>query len=148
MAIEIRLAGPADAESIASLIATLGYPADKEAVKERLLACSCGDNRVFVARDNGRAVGFLSFSTIPLFHQKALLGRITAMAIDPRCQRSGVGRKLVAAPERHAAACGCVKMEVTSGDHRELDAHVFYAALGYETDCRRFLKLLDGPPPI
>jgi hypothetical protein len=42
--------------------------------------------------------------------------------------------------EEAAAACGCLRMEVTSGDHREQDAHLFYQAQGYRADCRRFIK--------
>ena len=47
---------------------------------------------------------------------------------------------MVAAAEKIAADGGCLRMEVTSGDHREQDAHLFYQSLGYRTDCRRFLK--------
>lgn len=33
----------------------------------------------------------------------------------------------------------CVKVEVTSGDHRP-EAHAFYQALGFKIDERRFIK--------
>ena len=44
------------------------------------------------------------------------------------------------AVERYAARIGCSRIEVTSGDHREQDAHIFYQILGYKADCRRFIK--------
>ncbi|MEZ0275792.1 MAG: GNAT family N-acetyltransferase, partial [Roseimicrobium sp.] len=67
----------------------------------------------------------------------------TAMAIDPGYQRQGIGTALVGAAEEFARSRGCVRMEVTSGDRREKDAHVFYAGLGYASDCRRFLKRFE-----
>ncbi len=99
---------------------------------------------MWVAVCGDGVAGFLSFHAIPLFHEPGRLGRITAMAIDPAFQRQGVGRALVAAAEVFAIQSGCQRMEVTSGDRREKDAHVFYRALGYDSDCRRFLKRVEG----
>jgi len=138
----IRSASPEDAPALAALIAVLGYDLDEEGVRLNLEACS-DLSRVFVATaDDGAVTGFLSFHLIPLFHQRGHLGRITAMAIDPAYHRHGIGRALVAAAEGHALAHGCTRIEVTSGDHRSGDAHLFYQSLGYLSDCRRFLKSL------
>lgn len=144
MDFEVRQAGPGDETALARLLGVLGYPAVLEQVKERCGVCSGPFSRVYVAVLEQGVAGFLSFHAIPLFHEPGMLGRITAMAIDPAFQRQGVGRTLVAAAEAFAASCGCERMEVTSSDRREKDAHVFYRALGYESDCRRFLKRLTG----
>ena len=147
MAYEIRQAHAGDAEAIAGLIAVLGYGLKAGHVPARLKAYGGDSSRAFVALDkSGALVGFLSFHAITLFHEAGALGRITAMAIDPGHQRQGVGKALVQAAEEFARGRGCTRIEVTSGDHREADAHLFYAALGYASDCRRFLKRLEGNP--
>lgn len=140
---QIRESQPEDAESIARLIAVLGYGLETSQVSERLEACGNESSRVFVALDGATVVGFLSFHAIPLFHQQSMLGRITAMAVDPMHFRQGIGSSLLKAAEDFAIRVGCSKVEVTSGDHREGDAHHFYASQGYGSDCRRFLKQLQ-----
>jgi len=89
-------------------------------------------------------MGFLSIHAIPLFHEAGRLGRITAMAIDPRRQRMGIGAALMGAAEGFAWSVGCSRVEVTSGDGREKDAHLFYQGQGFRSDCRRFLKRFEG----
>ena len=64
------------------------------------------------------------------------------MAIDRDHQRAGIGASLVEAAEAFAISVGCFRVEVTSGDRRKQDAHLFYAAKGYVSDCRRSLKRL------
>lgn len=140
MAWIIREAKPADADAISRLIGALGYTLGPDGVLERLALHADGTGKVLVAESEGVVAGFLSFHPIPLFHQQGGLGRITAMAIDPDHHRQGIGRLLVTSAEEVAAACGCLRMEVTSGDHREQDAHLFYQAQGYQVDCRRFIK--------
>lgn len=145
MAHQIRQAQARDAAGIAHLISVLGYALGEQDVPARLEAYANDASRVFVAvHDSGAIVGFLSFHASPLFHEPGALGRIMAMAIDPEHQRQGIGTALVQAAEDFARACGCLRMEVTSGDRREKDAHVFYAGLGYASDCRRFLKRLES----
>lgn len=140
---QIRESQPEDAEYIARLIAVLGYGLEASQVSERLEACVNEFSKVFVALNEATVVGFLSFHAIPLFHQQAMLGRITAMAVDPLCFRQGIGSSLLKAAEEFAIRIGCSRVEVTSGDHREGDAHRFYASQGYGSDCRRFLKQLE-----
>lgn len=141
---QIRESRLGDAEAIARLIAVLGYGLGVSQVSERLAACVNGSSRVFVALNEDKVVvGFLSFHAIPLFHQQAMLGRITAMAVDPMCFRQGIGGSLLKAAEEFAIRVGCTRVEVTSGDHRKGDAHLFYASQGYGSDCRRFLKQLQ-----
>ena len=136
----IREAVPGDAARIASLLGELGYPATETFVRDRLahLAPSTED-AVLVADFHGEIAGFLSFHILPLFHVAGGLGRITALAVSSRFKRRGIGRQLVAAAECFAWSHGCIRIEVTSGDHRP-DAHAFYEAVGYRSDIRRFLK--------
>ena len=139
----VREARYDDAGAISRLITTLGYEMCADEVAGRLVECAGRADKVLVAEQDENVIGFLSFHAIPLFHQSGRLGRITAMAIDPLNHRQGVGRSLVRAAEKAARDCGCGRMEVTSGDHREQDAHLFYQAEGYRMDCRRFIKNLE-----
>lgn len=139
---QIRTAQPSDADAISRLMAVLGYELAPDQVKQTLASYQRQSGAVLVATEDGRVVGFLSAYASPLFHQLGSLGRITAMAIDPAHFRKGIGASLVEAAEQFAMERGCLRMEVTSGDHREQDAHLFYLAQGYEPDCRRFIKRL------
>lgn len=141
---QTREAQRGDAESIARLIAVLGYDLESSQISGRLEAYGNETSRVFVTLVEATVVGFLSFHAIPLFHQPAMLGRITAMAIDPQHFRQGIGSSLLKAAENFAINVGCSRIEVTSGDHRESDAHLFYASQGYSSDCRRFQKHLKN----
>jgi len=138
----IREAAPADAGAVSELIAQLGYSLKPADVISRLERCNKDSGRVFVATWDSKIVGFISFHEIPLFHQGGSLGRITAMAVSVEHHRKGIGRLLLQSAESHALSVGCIRMEVTSGDHREADAHSFYESQGYASDCRRFLKII------
>lgn len=76
-----------DVESIVRLIDVLGYGLDWGGVVGRIEAYRDDFSGVFVASGEAGIVGFLSFHAIPLFHEAAMLGRITAMAVDPKHQR-------------------------------------------------------------
>ena len=136
----IRSARSDDAPRIAELLAVLGYPSPVADVKRRIADCAASAlTTVLVAESVGRIVGVISFHCIPLFHADGFLGRITSLVVATDCRQHGVGRLLVSAAEEFAWSHGCVRVEVTSGDHRA-DAHAFYEKLGYQLDCRRFIK--------
>lgn len=138
--LNVREAAAGDALQIAHFLGELGYPATEVFVRDRLaLLATRAEDAVFVADAAGELAGFLSFHISPLFHVTGGLGRITALAVSTRFQRRGIGKQLVAAAERFAWTHGCLRIEVTSGDHR-LDAHAFYEAVGFRMDIRRFIK--------
>lgn len=136
----IRRARRSDARAISGLLTALGYPSQPFEVEKRM---ADGDTLpgtvVFVAESSARVIGVVSFHCIPLFHADGYLGRITSMVVDPEFRRRGIGRLLVSSAEKFGWEHGCTRMEVTSGDHRA-DAHAFYEHLGYQVDCRRFIK--------
>lgn len=136
----IRSAQAGDAAAVAELLAALGYPSPVAHVERRIADCAgSAGTAVFVAESAQRVVGALSFHCIPLFHAEGFLGRITSLVVAPDSRERGIGRLLVAAAEEFAWAHGCTRVEVTSGDHRP-EAHAFYEHLGYQLDCRRFIK--------
>ena len=136
----VRQAQPSDASVISGLLADLGYPSAPAQVQSRLAEASASPHTaIFVAESNSQVVGALSFHRIPLFHTDGFLGRITSLVVSSTFQRRGVGRLLVAAAEELARAQGCVRLEVTSGEHRP-EAHAFYESLGYQPASRRFIN--------
>lgn len=136
----IRSARRDDAFAAAELLAVLGYPSPVPHIEQRISdSAASADTAVFVAESAQRIAGVISFHCIPLFHANGFLGRITSLVVAPNYRQCGIGRLLVAAAEEFAWAHGCTRIEVTSGDHRP-DAHAFYEHLGYQLDCRRFIK--------
>lgn len=140
----IRSAVAADAAAIAGLMGQLGYEASEALVVRKLaiLAAQAGDN-VLLAEVDGRVAGVISLHVLELFHAEGRIGRITSLVVDAGQRGRGVGEALVAAADRFFTGQGCVRAEVTSGDHRPA-AHAFYAAQGYAPDERRFLKRYVG----
>ncbi|EDX83491.1 acetyltransferase, GNAT family [Synechococcus sp. PCC 7335] len=72
-------------------------------------------------------------------HQSGSLGRITVFVVGLEFREHGVGTALLSSLEKWFKENNCLRIEVTSGDHREA-AHRFYEARGYIQDERRFIK--------
>lgn len=136
----VRDARRDDSHGVAELLAALGYPSTGAQIERRIAGhATSPESAVFVAEAAKRIVGVISFHCIPLFHADGFLGRITSLVVSADYRQRGIGRLLVAAAEEFARTHGCLRVEVTSGDHRP-DAHAFYEHLGYRMDCRRFIK--------
>ncbi len=144
----IRAARLDDCPEIAELLTQLGYPHDAAGASERLLDwAGAVDGAVLVAEIDGAVAGFIAVHAVPYFERRGAFARIVALSVDQDHRRGGLGRQLVGAAEKWAAARGCVDVEVTSRRARH-DAHDFYAALGYEDECRRsgrFKRALGSP---
>ena len=141
--ISIREAREDDALSISNLMTELGYELSTSSVISRLTKYEGIGGRVWVALEDSRVVGFLSFHFITYFHAAGRAGRITAMCVASTHRRSGIGHQLMHCMENFAERMGCDRTEVMSGDHREEEAHRFYQAEGYALSHRRFLKKLS-----
>ena len=143
----IRIAGPRDAAPIAQLLTELGYPHDRDGGAAQLLAWAAeAQGEVLVADAGGGVAGFAAVHRVPYFERSEAFARVVALSVGVRHRRTGVGRQLMAAVERWAAAHGCVTVEVTSLRSRD-DAHGFYRALGYTDRCAesgRFIRSLAG----
>lgn len=137
-----REAQPSDHTAIASLLRQLGYPATPALILEKIdtLLPSTMDE-IVVASGQGEVVGSISLHALPLFHAAGYLGRITRMIVDERYRGCGIGSALIANAEHWFQAVGCMKLEVTSGDHRP-DVHRFYERHGFVRDDQRLSKQL------
>ncbi len=143
MTLQVRPALAADADPIAQLLDQLGYKASAELVKRKLAVLSQNAmDSVMVAQSADEIVGVVSLHVLELFHAEGRLGRITSLVVADHSRGEGVGKLLVDAAGKYFRETGCVRAEVTSGDHRAR-AHIFYQAQGYEPDERRFVKRYD-----
>jgi GNAT superfamily N-acetyltransferase len=139
--ITIRDACESDSASIAQLLSELGYSNTPKFAKEKIkLISNQKDNKFFVAIMDSQVVGFAYAHILPLLHQPGNACRVTALVVSEKCRKKGIGRKLMETAEDFAKVNDCVKLEITSGDHRSW-AHDFYRKIGYQEVSRRFLKI-------
>lgn len=148
---QIRLAHATDAAAVNELLHQLGYPQDGAATTAIRIQ-NWGDDRssaAYVADADGDLLGVVAVHVCPFFERPGSWGRIVALVVSDQARGEGVGGQLVTAAESFATSRGCVRMEVTSGDHR-LDAHEFYRRRGYDDQTGRssrfLLDLSDSRP--
>ena len=136
----VRHATDSDAPAIAPLLGQLGYPVGAHIIPTRLAAVEDDGGVVFVAEDDaGRVVGVASATSFSALHADGEIAYITALVADVNTRGRGVGRALVNAIEAWAIKRGCVRISVTSAEHRD-DAHAFYPRCGFPYTGRRFTK--------
>lgn len=139
--IRIRQAAEADAECVSSLLGELGYVTTPGEAAERLRAVAAAGACTLVAEIEGVAVGFASVERCVWIHRRRPVALLTALVVNHATRGRGVGRALVAHVEAIARAWDCESMELTSNDRRS-DAHRFYAALGFESRSRKFVRAI------
>lgn len=139
----VRTARIDDAVRIRDLLGQLGYETSSSFVEDRL-SLSQNDllTEVLVGESGGFVVAVASLHAFDLFHRPGRIGRITAFVVDASARGKGMGSVLLKAADSWFRHNGCVRAEVTSGDHRPA-AHAFYEFHGYQPDERRFLKRFD-----
>jgi N-acetylglutamate synthase-like GNAT family acetyltransferase len=138
----IRDAEKDDCEAIARLLAELGYPNTPQFAAKKINRLSKKiNNRILIATVDSMIVGALSLHIVPLLHQAGDLCRVTAIIVSKDYRGKSIGRRLMEIAEAYAQSNGCIKVEITSGDHRN-EAHSFYRQIGYKEVSRRFIKLL------
>jgi len=136
----VRLAQAKDAPAIALLIGELGYKVSDQVILKKLNHfAEQKSGEAFVATEGEHVLGCISVHVQELFHAPGRLGRITSLVVNKRAEGAGVGRALMERANDYFRTSGCVRAEVTSGDHRPA-THRFYVANGYAQDERRFVK--------
>jgi GNAT superfamily N-acetyltransferase len=138
----IRGAHCDDAEEIARLLSQLGHLTTSQELVQRWPAWAEAGNSALVApRADGTLAGLAVLHRMHVLHRPRPVGRVTALVVDLDVRERGLGRALVDAAEAACRAAGCGLMEITS-HVRLVDAHGFYAHLGYERTSLRFAKTL------
>ena len=141
----IRSATSEDADAMAGLLAELEYPTPAGALPARLRAVEAEGGAVFLAvGPDGAALGLMSVASHSTIHAEAPVAYITALVTSAAARGKGVGRAMVSAAEQWAREKGCVRISVTSAEHRA-DAHAFYPRCGMPYSGRRFSKTLSAP---
>jgi GNAT superfamily N-acetyltransferase len=139
--VEIRDVRARDAAALAGLLGQLGYPSTPEQVERRLTHLGAAD-RVFVAEVDGELAGLAGIHVSPSLEYDADAAKVSAIVVDERFRRRGIGEALMRAVEDEARRRGCVLLFLTTAERRA-DAHAFYRRLGLEETGRRFAKRLD-----
>ena len=139
-----RSASYKDIDQLLNLMCELGYPSTRDIIIESIAEYKRSDGyEVLVAEHEGKVLGCISLHVIKLFHMVGNAGRITSLVVSSESRGAGVGKALVNAADHYFKSMGCVKAEVTSGDHRK-EAHIFYQSQGFVLDERRFIKNYQG----
>ena len=130
----------ADAEGIARLVSSLGYPTSSTQMDKRLESIfSDDDYATLVACENAEIVGFIGTRVGPLYETDGCYGQIMALDVATEHQRRGIGRMLLQAAESILIGRGACVLAVSSGNQRK-HAHAFYENNGYAFTGRRYKK--------
>ena len=126
-------------QSISPQIYEIFVP-DWQAEQLRSLNTICNDNAIhkIVAEIEGKLVGFAAMS----FHPEDFLGQIYMIAVDPDCQKQGIGCALTEAGLKIIKEAGfSLAMVETGGDPGHAAARKTYEKMGFEL-CKvaRYLK--------
>lgn len=142
MDIEIRNAAPEDAAALALLLDQLGYPSTETEVIQRLAhLASTGSDQCLVAVRDGEMVGMAAVHISATLVDNNPVAKLSALVVDQRYRRQGIGDALISAIERQARTTGCSLIFLTTAERRA-DAHAFYRRLGFEETGSRFAKPL------
>jgi GNAT superfamily N-acetyltransferase len=142
-AFTLRSANASDAEDVANLFTLLGHATNAIDVPARLTAVQADGGAVILATDvDGRALGVMSLSRHSVIHAAGPVAYITGLITLAEARGQGVGRSLVEAAKEWARREGCVRIAVTSAEHRD-DAHAFYPRCGLPYTGRRFSAAIN-----
>ncbi len=143
-AADVRIAGSADADAVALLLAELGYPCEAGEARARIAAIRADERQaLLLAHCDSRACGLLALDFMYYLPLGATTCRITGLVVSPDARRRGLGRQLLREAERRARVAGAARLELTSAAQR-LDAHAFYRSCGFADGALRFVKVLGS----
>jgi GNAT superfamily N-acetyltransferase len=133
---------PVHASYVSALLRELGYEVTAAAAAQRLRQLSeTGVDATFLASESDRPLGLIALHRCRMLQYEKPVVRITALVVDRRSRRRGIGRVLIEQALSWADQAGCELVELTSGLDRT-EAHAFYRGLGFESNSLRFRKSL------
>jgi ribosomal protein S18 acetylase RimI-like enzyme len=140
--IEIRACTPDDAVAVSTLLGELGYTISVRQATEHIRELSkTRADPTFLAIADGQVLGLLASHICRVLQYPSPIVRVTALVVDRRARRRGVGKRLMEHAEQVGSAAGCEFVELTSAMDRA-EAHAFYRSIGYEPNSLRFRKAL------
>jgi len=143
--IEIRACTPEDSAAVSTLLDELGYTVSiRQATEQVTELGKTGADPIFLALADGQILGLLALHLSRMLQYPSPIVRVTALVVDRRARRRGVGKLLMQHVERVGSAAGCEFVELTSAMDRA-EAHAFYRNIGYEPNSLRFRKPLVRP---
>lgn len=98
-------------------------------------------NFIYVAEDEGKAIGFATFSIRNVVRYPKSIAELDELFVDTAYRKHGVGRSLMEHVEMKAKELDCYRVYIESHyDHKA--AHTFYESLGYTNYGYHFIKNL------
>jgi GNAT superfamily N-acetyltransferase len=138
--VSVRRADARDADAVLALLAGLGRPAvaeDPSAQRTVYAKHLASGAHVFVAEDEGRAVGVASLWIRPRLNWTSPEAWLPDLYVDPAARRRGHARALLDACADEARAHGCHRLILESG-HERAEAHRLYESYGFEHYARSY----------
>jgi len=138
--ITVRKASVSDSKWLVELSKQLGYDTEEDKLIKRFGLLNQRKQEVFVAELDSEIVGYISFE--PYFTLYIDPGiNITALVVDGKHQKKGIGKSLINTAEKYAQENGFSFIRANSSSGR-IEAHKFYRSVGFnnEKDQKRFLK--------
>jgi GNAT superfamily N-acetyltransferase len=140
--IEIRPITPEDAAAVGRLLQQLGYAVEPLQISARIGQLGkTGSDPILLAVSDRRVLGFIAMHVSQMVQHERPVMRVTALVVDCRARRRGIGKVLMDRAESLASTAGCEIVELTSAATRA-EAHAFYRSIGYEPSSLRFRKVL------
>lgn len=146
----VRPAGRSDGQAVMRLLAQLhpAFPPDPSTTDEVIDAALSDPHRtLLVATVDDEVVATGDLIVVPnMTHGGHPWAAVENVVVDEAWRHRGIGRALFDEIDALTRAAGCYMVQLLSLDHR-LEAHAFYAAIGYAPIARGFRHYLDGFGP-
>ncbi|MCA1010185.1 GNAT family N-acetyltransferase [Halobacillus halophilus] len=140
----IREAVIGDANYLADLMKTLGYPSTEDEMRQRLeVILNHEDFKTFVYESSEGVIGMIGMSFSYAYHTDSPHVRVIAFVVDGNHQEQGIGRLLMNEAEHWAEGKGAKTIQLNSGNRKEREiTHKIYEGFGFVGKATGFYKKL------
>ncbi|MGP4067231.1 GNAT family N-acetyltransferase [Halobacillus sp. B29] len=140
----IREAVIDDANNLAELMKTLGYPATENEMRRRLeVILPHEDFKTFVYDSTEGVIGMIGMNFSYAYHTDSPHVRVIAFVVDRKHQGEGVGRLLMREAEHWSKVKGAKTIQLNSGNRKEREVtHKIYEGFGFVGKATGFYKKL------
>jgi N-acetylglutamate synthase-like GNAT family acetyltransferase len=145
MALSIRKAQQNDVNALSVLMTDLAcHNVTPDDMLNRLqFVAESKIDSLYICEEDGKILGLLGFRIRENLEEVSRFGEVSAIVVNAKEKRRGVGRFMMDYAEKLAREMGCKGTWLVSGFAREKEAHLFYKQLGYQTTGYRFVKLFE-----